>query len=83
MVVHNAFSGGLTSKQVAAAVLFGDPLKSQPVGDLPASRTKEYCGNGDPVCNLGAGGLSITSGHLSYGSDADASAEWIIRTLGL
>jgi cutinase len=83
MDLHNAFSSqGVTSKQVAAAVLFGDPFNGQAVGDLPAADTKEYCADGDDVCN-GSGSFAITQAHLTYGDDADGAAEWVISTLGL
>jgi cutinase len=83
LVVHNAFSSnGITSKQVAAAVIFGDPFNGQAVGDLPASKTKEYCASGDEVCS-GTGSFGITPAHLTYGDDADDAASWIISTLGL
>lgn len=83
MVVHNAFSAqGLTSKQVAAAVIFGDPMNGQAVGDLSSSKTKEYCASGDAVCD-GSGTFAITSAHMTYGNDADNAADWVIKTLGL
>lgn len=83
MVVHNAFSAqGITSKQVSAAVIFGDPFNGQKVGDLPADKTKEYCASGDNVCS-GSGSFAITQSHLSYGSNADDAAGWIVSTLGL
>lgn len=82
MVVHNAFSAqGLTSTQVAAAVLFGDPLNGRAVGNLPAARTKQYCASGDSICE--GGGFGITSAHISYGNNADAAADWIISVTGV
>ena len=45
MVCHYAVaSAGLSADDVAAAVLYGDPLDGQSVGSLPASKLKEYCG---------------------------------------
>jgi cutinase len=83
MVVHNAFSShGLTSKQIAAAVQFGDPQNGQAVGDLPSSDVLEICHDGDDVCN-GSGTYQITQAHLTYGNDAGNAADFIVSTLGL
>ncbi|KAF2476177.1 cutinase-domain-containing protein [Lindgomyces ingoldianus] len=83
MVVHNAFSAqGLTSTQVTAAVLFGDPmLRLGRVGDLSSTKVKEFCASGDAVCENGTG--TITSAHLSYGKNADEAADFIINAAGL
>jgi predicted esterase len=83
MVVHNAFSSqGLTSSQVSAAVLFGDPFNGQSVGNLPSSAVEEFCASGDSVCD-GSGSFAITQAHLTYGSNADDAATFIIQALGL
>jgi hypothetical protein len=82
MVVHNAFSAqGLKASQVKAAVLFGDPLKSQKVGDLQGGAVKEFCASGDLVCE--GGGFAITPAHLTYGNNADEAASFIIQVAGL
>ncbi|KAJ5798379.1 uncharacterized protein N7503_007675 [Penicillium pulvis] len=78
MVVHNAASS-LTAAQVAAAVLFGDPLKSESVGKLSTSDVKEFCATGDPVCENGENVMA----HLSYGSDATEAAEFLIKAAGI
>ncbi|KAF2856453.1 carbohydrate esterase family 5 protein, partial [Plenodomus tracheiphilus IPT5] len=75
MVVHNAFKNGLSSSQVAGAVLFGDPLKRQAVGDMPASKVKQFCGTSDTICGGGGDG-GATGGHISYGSSANAAASF-------
>ncbi|TKA60736.1 hypothetical protein B0A55_10606 [Friedmanniomyces simplex] len=64
MVVHAAFtSGGLSASDVSSAVLYGDPeFKTGSVGDLPASKVKEFCASGDGVCE--GGGFDITAAHL-------------------
>lgn len=80
MVVHNAFSQGISGSQVAGAVLFGDPLKTQAVGDLGTDKVKEFCGTADSICGTGD---NPTGGHLSYGSVADEAADWVIATAGL
>jgi len=83
MVVHNAFSSqGLSSAQVSAAILFGDPFNGQAVGNLSSGKVDEFCADGDDVCN-GSGSYTITQAHLSYGSNADAAADFIISALGL
>lgn len=82
MVVHNAFSAqGLSSAQVAGAVLFGDPLISQGVGDLSTDKVKQFCGTSDTVCRQPSGG--VNGGHLSYGSVADEAAAFVIAAAGL
>jgi predicted esterase len=82
MVVHNAFSAqGLSSSQVAGAVLFGDPFISQKVGDLPESRVKQFCGSSDFVCGKPTG--DVNGGHTSYGSVSDAAADFVIQAAGL
>jgi cutinase len=83
MVVHNAFSSqGLTAKQVAAAVQFGDPMNGMSIGDLASSVVLEDCHSGDDVCD-GSGTFAITQAHLTYGNDAGTAADFIISTLGL
>jgi cutinase len=81
MVVHDAFSQGVESSQIAGAVLFGDPLISQGVGDLPDAKVKQFCGTSDTVCRLPAG--DVNGGHLSYGSAAGAAAEFVVQTAGM
>jgi hypothetical protein len=82
MVVHNAFRNGLSASQVAGAVLFGDPLKRQAVGGLPAAKVKQFCGTSDSICGGGGDG-GATGGHISYGSSADAAATFAIQAAGL
>jgi cutinase len=82
MVVHNAFSNGVTASKVAGAVLFGDPLKRQAIGDLPAAKIKQFCGNSDQICGGGGDG-GATGGHISYGASADAAATFAIQAAGL
>ena len=82
MVVHNAFSKGLSASKVSGAVLFGDPFKSQAVGDLPAAKVQQFCGTVDQICGGGGDG-GATGGHISYGSSADAAATFAIQAAGL
>ncbi|KAJ9620431.1 [4Fe-4S] proteins maturation [Taxawa tesnikishii (nom. ined.)] len=82
MVVHNSLSSsnGLIASNVAAIVAFGDPLLGQGFGSVPSSKVKEFCASGDAVCEDHSG--SISAAHLSYGSNADAAAQFIIQTTG-
>lgn len=59
--------------RVAAVLLFGNPIRAlgRSVTGTYASRTDDFCANGDPVCQ--AGGTNILA-HLSYGGDANAAA---------
>ncbi|KAG8623966.1 hypothetical protein KVT40_008942 [Elsinoe batatas] len=82
MVVHNAVGkSGFKSGNVAAVVLFGDPLLKQSVGAVPAGKVKQYCATGDGVCQ--GGGFGISAAHLSYGSSASDAADLIIKTAGV
>lgn len=78
MVVHNAASS-LSSGQISAAVLFGDPFKTQAVGKLASSKVKEYCASGDPVCENGFNVMA----HITYGSDAKEAATFLIQASGV
>ncbi|KAJ5674149.1 hypothetical protein N7462_009588 [Penicillium macrosclerotiorum] len=78
MVVHNA-ANRLTATQVAGAVLFGDPFKAEAVGKLSSSKVKEFCASGDPVCENGFNVMA----HLSYGSDANEAAQFLIQAAGI
>jgi cutinase len=78
MVVHNAFSNGLTSSKVSGAVLFGDPLKKQTIGDLSAEKIKQFCGTSDMICEGGGDGGATGS----YGASADAAASFAIQVAG-
>lgn len=82
MVVHNALRNGVSSSQVAGAVLFGDPLIRSSVGDLPAAKIQQFCGPSDSVCGRNTAGGS-SGGHLSYGGDADKAAAFAIKAAGL
>lgn len=77
MVVHKAMSM-LSADQVAAAVLFGDPLKMQSVGKLSSNKVKEFCAIGDPVCENGANAMA----HLTYGNDAGSAAQFLTQRAG-
>ncbi|WP_290060852.1 cutinase family protein [Amycolatopsis solani] len=60
--------------RIAAILLFGNPIRAlgRQVTGTYQSRTKDYCADGDPVCQ--AGGFNFLA-HLSYGNNAaDAAA---------
>ncbi|SDJ02787.1 cutinase [Frankineae bacterium MT45] len=73
------FSDAVIS-HISAIVLFGNPLGSigkHIVGPL-ASRTKEYCADGDPVCQPNQ--INIFA-HLSYFTQTEDAANFIISKL--
>ena len=77
MVVHNA-ANSLSADQITAAVLFGDPLKAQSVGQVAGDKVKEFCHLGDPVCLNGVNGMA----HITYGTDAAAAGKFLIEAAG-
>lgn len=80
MVVHNAANSlSADDNQVSAAVLFGDPFKTQSVGKLANDKRKEFCAQGDPVCANGANVMA----HLSYGDQAKDAARFLVSASGV
>lgn len=67
--------------RIDAILLFGNPIRAigKSVTGKYASRTDDFCANGDPVCQ--AGGTNILA-HLSYGSDASAAASFAANLAG-
>lgn len=82
MVVHNAFSNGVSASDVAGAIMFGDPFKRQALPGLSADKVKQFCGTSDTICGGGGDG-GATGSHLSYGSVADSAASFAIQAAGL
>ncbi|KAJ4293260.1 hypothetical protein N0V90_008542 [Kalmusia sp. IMI 367209] len=80
MVVHNTFQQGVSASDVAGAVMFGDPLKTQSISGLSTSQVKEFCATADSICGTGD---NPQGSHLSYGSVADEAADWVIKAAGL
>ncbi|RMZ38995.1 cutinase [Aspergillus flavus] len=78
MVVHNAASK-VGADAISGAVLFGDPFKTQGVGQLASNKVKEFCASGDPVCLNGMNFMA----HLSYGSNAQEAAQFLVQAAGL
>ncbi|CAM4075385.1 cutinase family protein [Kibdelosporangium persicum] len=62
--------------RVAAVVVFGPPIGSigKHITGTYQSRTKEYCAQGDPVCERGGNDVGA---HLSYFRDADDAAAFV------
>lgn len=79
MVVHNAFRQGVSGTDVAGTVVFGDPLKSQPISDVDAAKTKGFCASADSICG---GGNDLQGSHLSYGSVGGEAANFIVSVVG-
>lgn len=80
MLVHNTMSklDATQAKNIKVAVTFGDPFRTQALKNIDAASFKTFCANGDTVCGgTGTGGSSSTSGHLGYGSDASAAAQFV------
>jgi cutinase len=87
MLVHNTMNNldATQAGKVKAAVTFGDPFVGQAVKGVPEGAFKSFCASGDSICAAGAGSSpssggtksSSTSGHLGYGSDTTAAAEFI------
>ncbi|GAB3965019.1 hypothetical protein GCM10029978_026810 [Actinoallomurus acanthiterrae] len=65
--------------RVAAVLLFGNPIRAigKSVTGTYASRTDDFCANGDPVCGAG----TDVSAHLSYGNDAGTAATFAAARL--
>lgn len=59
--------------RVAAVLLFGNPIRAigRSVTGTYQARTKDYCANGDPVCQ--SGGTNVGA-HLSYTQNVDDAA---------
>ena len=59
--------------RVAVILQFGNPIRAEgkSITGTYQSRTKDYCADGDPVCQ--AGGTNVLA-HLSYGNDASDAA---------
>jgi Cutinase len=68
------------ASRVAAVLLFGNPIRAMGsrVTGTYQSRTKDYCADGDPVCQRG--GLNVLA-HLGYGRDADDAAAFAASRL--
>jgi len=74
-VVHNAFelltSNSAATTFVNSVVLFGDPDKGLPVGNVPAYKVSTDCHTGDNICQDGE---VVLEPHLSYCHDVATEA---------
>ncbi|MFJ1747761.1 cutinase family protein [Streptomyces sp. NPDC088116] len=61
--------------KAAAVLLFGNPIRAlgKSVTGTYASRAKDFCATGDPVCEKGGGDVLA---HLGYGANADEAADF-------
>lgn len=63
--------------QIAGVVTFGDTYNLQDgrtIPSLPREKVRIFCRADDGVCY---GTLTVTAGHLAYGSDVDEAAEFL------
>jgi hypothetical protein len=67
------------AERVAAAVLFGNPVRAAGTGEF-SDRTLDICAAGDAIC--GGTGNGNGTGHLSYGSDVEDAAAFMVEQLG-
>ncbi|KAI1975724.1 hypothetical protein LOZ53_004044 [Ophidiomyces ophidiicola] len=74
MVLHDA-AEILGNGKVAAAVVFGDPLRYLPLDIAMPGNIRKLCARGDPVCGNGED-ISL---HRSYGEVAEEAAQFIIK----
>lgn len=80
-LVHNAADilGTKGMAGVSSVVVFGDPLDGIAVTGA-AKNTKVICHFGDNICD---GGDLILLPHLTYATDADDAADFVIEQAGL
>ncbi|KAK7520528.1 cutinase precursor [Phyllosticta citriasiana] len=78
-LVHNAAAqlDTAVAAKVSAAVVFGDPDFPKPVPNIAPEKQKIFCAKGDAICK---GEAVILPPHLSYGSDAEAAAQFIMAS---
>ena len=62
-----------------SVVIFGDPLNGLPVLAISAAKVKEFCANGDIVCQRKGNLLAATAAHESYGGSAAEAADFISK----
>ncbi|KAI9054449.1 hypothetical protein LZ554_001611 [Drepanopeziza brunnea f. sp. 'monogermtubi'] len=77
-LVHNAAEELTpeTAAKVSSAITFGDPKNGEAFGQIPPSRTKIFCNEGDYICE---DSIIITDKHSTYEHDAPAAAEFVLQ----
>ncbi|KAI6369768.1 hypothetical protein MCOR25_004395, partial [Pyricularia grisea] len=75
-VVHK--TAGVLSADVAskitAVLTLGDPYQKRTLANIPASKWRVICHEGDNIC---AGGIIVNDPHKNYQLDAQDAASWI------
>ncbi|POS88159.1 hypothetical protein EPUL_000326 [Erysiphe pulchra] len=80
-LAHNAaknFSPDVTSR-VDAAVVFGDPKQTEPIGNIPPNKVLSICHDGDIICKYSGGAAA----HLNYSQDAVLAASFVTKMFTL
>ncbi|KAF2134104.1 carbohydrate esterase family 5 protein [Dothidotthia symphoricarpi CBS 119687] len=79
-LVHNAADmlSADDATFVQSAVIFGDPDNGDAVGKVSAAKTKVICHTGDLIC---AGQSVILAPHLTYGTNADEAAAFVMSNV--
>ncbi|KAL8383200.1 hypothetical protein RB595_006792 [Gaeumannomyces hyphopodioides] len=75
-LVHRA-AGQLTAEvagRVTAALTLGDPFMKRTLANIPASKHRVICHDGDNICE---GGIIVTDKHTNYQEDAGDAAMWM------
>ncbi|PGH05821.1 hypothetical protein AJ80_08269 [Polytolypa hystricis UAMH7299] len=78
MVVHRALED-LSSGDVAAVLLYGDPLRFDTLENIASSKVRNICAPGDPICQ---GGFDLDA-HGTYGTYAREAAQFIVSATGV
>lgn len=81
MVVHNAL-GKFDGSNVAAVIVFGDPMNGMSFKGVDKSKALEVCGSSDFLCDRAGSDLKVNGSHLSYTSSATQAAAWVAKTVG-
>ncbi|KAG7006472.1 cutinase [Physcia stellaris] len=83
VVISGYSQGGSVVHKAGPSLSATPPLPNgQAVANVPASKLKEYCAQGDGVCGTPRT-FAITSAHLSYGNNAADAASFISSATGV
>lgn len=75
-VVHRA-AGQLSpevASRITAVLTLGDPFQKRTLANIPASKHRVICHDGDNICE---GGIIATDKHTNYQEDARDAANWM------